>query len=194
MSSAHAPHYGAASTAGGRPRAPLSTRRVAISILHEREQWRRSLLSEGGGKRICRQSQSKYPHGLSDVARPVRQRKSAARCARAPIDVSCQSRTPGITTTGFGPSEDNYVEIAQTIPDPRASRLVGSGGRLLRPRPEARGASSGSTPGVRHSAAGWARGIAGYLCPGEKLVEVEFSSEELAQAAGNWRSAMAPRL
>ena len=27
---------------------------------------------------------------------------------------------------------------------------------------------------------------------GEKLVQVEFSSEELAQAAGNWRSAMAP--
>ena len=26
----------------------------------------------------------------------------------------------------------------------------------------------------------------------EKLVEVEFSSDELAQAAGNWRSAMAP--
>ena len=90
--------------------------------------------------RRCRQ------HIASEKSAPGRD----MGCAGLSLDVSCQSSKPGITTAGSGPSEDNYVEIAQTIPDPRASRLVGSGGCLLWPRPEARGTSAGSATGIWH--------------------------------------------
>ena len=108
------------------------------------------------------------------------------------FDVSCQSGTRDSSQRATAQIEDNHVEIAQTISDATRLSLCRERRSPRTARSEARRAASRSPTRIGTAPAVGPQVSPATFAEAEKLVEVEFSSEDLAEAASNWRSAMAP--